>query len=262
MILLKERIGILGGTFDPIHNGHIAIALRFIACLNLTELVLLPAGQPWQKIGVSAAFHRLAMTELAAKELELRIKSQNIPKEKRTTVRVAKDELERPGPSYMADTLAAWRAQIGSQSSLTLIIGDDQLAHLESWHKWQQLFDYAHIGVAHRAGYRKIDIQDESRLEISIKSPILEPTGNATLPKTLTQALLPRRADATDIQMHSKGLIYWDALKMPALSSTQLRQVITNNVSLKHLEGVPNAVAQYIFEHHLYQTDPYGYSHT
>jgi len=70
-LLCARRVGLLGGTFDPIHDGHLALARRFAELLQLTELVLLPAGQPWQKSDVSAAHHRLAMTRVAAASLEL-----------------------------------------------------------------------------------------------------------------------------------------------------------------------------------------------
>ncbi|MBY4668589.1 adenylyltransferase/cytidyltransferase family protein, partial [Burkholderia contaminans] len=80
----------LGGTFDPIHDGHLALARRFAELLGLTELVLLPAGQPYQKRDVSAAEHRLAMTRAAAGSL-------SVPG---VTVTVATDEIEHAGPTY------------------------------------------------------------------------------------------------------------------------------------------------------------------
>src|ERR1700758_443789 len=83
-VALPRRIGLLGGTFDPIHDGHLALARRFAHVLKLTELVLLPAGQPWQKSDVSPAVHRLAMTRAAASELVL----------PGATVRVATDEID------------------------------------------------------------------------------------------------------------------------------------------------------------------------
>jgi nicotinate-nucleotide adenylyltransferase len=265
--LSKARIGILGGTFDPIHNGHIAVALRFIECLNLTELVLLPAGQPWQKIGVSSAEHRLAMTQLAAHELESLLHAQYISSAKSPIVRVANDEIERAGPSYMVETLAAWRAHTGMEPSLTLIIGDDQLVHLDSWHAWPTLFDYAHIGVACRAGYRNRDDNQEESATISTPSEPIQDIVNpafAELPlsKVLAKALIPRKADAIQIQSLSKGLIFLDDVPMPALSSTQIRKQIAHSAHPSDLGDVPRAVSDYIFEHHLYRTEPYGYLHT
>ncbi|WP_255214780.1 adenylyltransferase/cytidyltransferase family protein, partial [Burkholderia pseudomallei] len=93
---LPRRIGILGGTFDPIHDGHLALARRFAHVLRLTELVLMPAGQPYQKQDVSAAEHRLAMTRAAAASLVL----------PGVAVSVATDEIEHAGPTYTVETLA------------------------------------------------------------------------------------------------------------------------------------------------------------
>ncbi len=265
--LSKARIGILGGTFDPIHNGHIAVALRFIQCLNLTELVLLPAGQPWQKTGVSPAEHRLAMTQLAAHELESLLHAQYTSSAKSPIVRVASDEIEQAGPSYMVKTLAAWRAHTGMEPSLTLIIGDDQLVHLDSWHAWPTLFDYAHIGVACRAGYRNRDDSQGESATISTLSGNVQDIADSAfmalpLSKELAKALIPRKADAIQIQSLSKGLLFLDDVPMPVLSSTQLRKQIAYGAYQGDLEGVPRAVSEYIFEHHLYRTEPYGYLHT
>src|SRR5260363_172303 len=140
---LMCRVGILGGTFDPIHNGHLALARHFTQRLQLTRLVLMPAGQPWQKRGATAAHHRLAMTRLAARQLEF----------PSTRVTVARDEIDRDGPSYTLRTLAVWRACLGAQASLSLLIGADQLLQLDGWRDWQHLFDYAHICVATRPGF-------------------------------------------------------------------------------------------------------------
>ncbi|MFP3434666.1 nicotinate-nucleotide adenylyltransferase, partial [Paraburkholderia sp. SIMBA_061] len=96
---------------------------RFADVLQLTELVLLPAGQPWQKADVSPAVHRLAMTRAAAGQLALPV----------ATVRVATDEIEHEGPTYTVDTLQRWREREGDEVSIALLIGADQLVHLDTW---------------------------------------------------------------------------------------------------------------------------------
>lgn len=111
--------------------------------LYLTELVLLPAGQPYQKRGVSPAEHRLAMTRAAAQSLVL----------PGVTVSVATDEIEHAGPTYTVETLARWRGRIGPDASLSLLIGADQLVRLDTWRDWQRLFAYAHVCVATRPGF-------------------------------------------------------------------------------------------------------------
>lgn len=123
---LPRRIGMLGGTFDPIHDGHLALARRFADALRLTELVLMPAGQPYQKQDVSAAEHRLAMTRAAAGSLVL----------PGVAVSVATDEIEHAGPTYTVETLERWRKRVGPDASLSLLIGADQLVRLDTWRDW------------------------------------------------------------------------------------------------------------------------------
>lgn len=140
---LPRRIGILGGTFDPIHDGHLALARRFADVLRLTELVLMPAGQPYQKQDVSAAEHRLAMTRAAAGSLVL----------PGVAVSVATDEIEHAGPTYTVETLERWRERLGADASLSLLIGADQLVRLDTWRDWRRLFDFAHVCAATRPGF-------------------------------------------------------------------------------------------------------------
>lgn len=150
---MRRRIGILGGTFDPIHDGHLALARRFADALDLTELVLMPAGQPWQKADVSAAEDRLAMTRAAAASLTLR----------GVTVSVATDEIEHDGPTYTVETLRRWREREGADASISLLIGADQLVRLDTWRDWQRLFDYAHIAAATRPGFDVTAVPAPSR---------------------------------------------------------------------------------------------------
>lgn len=140
---LPCRIGILGGTFDPIHDGHLALASRFAEVLALTELALMPAGQPYQKRDVSATEHRLAMTHVAAASLAL----------PGTQVTVATDEIEYQGPTYTAETLLRWRERVGPEASLSLVVGTDQLVRLDTWRDWRCLFELAHLCVAPRPGF-------------------------------------------------------------------------------------------------------------
>ncbi len=150
----------LGGTFDPIHDAHLALARRFAELLDLTELVLLPAGQPWQKKEVSAAHHRLAMTRAAADSLHI----------KGMQVTVSTDEIERNGPTYTVDTLARWREREGADASLALLIGADQLVHLDSWRDWKRLFDFAHVCVETRAGFDISTVSAAVAEEIAARS--------------------------------------------------------------------------------------------
>lgn len=221
--LLPTRIGILGGTFDPIHVGHLALARRFAQWLGLTELVLLPAGQPWQKSGVSCARHRLAMTHLAAASLALPA----------TRVAVATDEIDHPGPTYTTETLAAWRARHGAAASLTLLIGADQLVRLHTWKNWRRLFEFAHLGVATRPGF------DLSQADATV----LDEIGR-------------RSASADTLRATTHGHVLIDTTLSLDVSATDVRRLLRER-SCGHLEkvaSVPDAVWQYIRQHHLYQT--------
>ena len=131
-------IGIFGGTFDPIHYGHLRSALEVKEVLGLSKLLLIPSAQPPHRTQPAAsAAQRLQMLELAiCHHPELSIDAR---------------ELNHDGPSYMVDTLASLR-QDYPQQPLILILGCDAFTHLMSWHQWQRLFDFAHIVVMTRPG--------------------------------------------------------------------------------------------------------------
>ncbi|KVO80606.1 nicotinate-nicotinamide nucleotide adenylyltransferase [Burkholderia ubonensis] len=224
---LLRRIGLLGGTFDPIHDGHLALAGRFAAVLGLTELVLLPAGQPYQKRDVSAAEHRLAMTRAAAQSLAL----------PGTTVSVATDEIEHAGPTYTVDTLARWRARVGPDASLSLLIGADQLVRLDTWRDWRRLFDYAHICVSTRPGF---DL--------------------GAAPQAVAQEVAARQAGADVLMATPAGRLLIDTTLAFDIAATDirahLRECIARRAQMPDApaEHVPPAVWAYILQHRLYQS--------
>ena len=131
-------IGILGGTFDPIHYGHLRTALELRECLDLAEIRLVPCRiPPHDKAPVAPPDLRLAMVSEAADEVPGFV--------------VDARELHRDGPSYSVDTLTSMRADFPDKS-LCLIVGMDAFAGLTSWHRWDELLHLAHIVVAHRPG--------------------------------------------------------------------------------------------------------------
>ncbi|HTJ94379.1 MAG TPA: nicotinate-nucleotide adenylyltransferase [Pararobbsia sp.] len=220
----RRRIGILGGTFDPIHDGHLALARRFSALLGLHELVLLPAGQPYQKAGVTGAEHRLAMTRLAAEQLLL----------PGTDVSVAADEVERGSATYTVDTLALWRERVGEQASLCYLIGGDQLVRLDTWHEWRRLFDFAHICAESRPGF---DVQGIESVAVR------EEIGR-------------RRASADTLAQSSRGHILIDDALALDISATDIREHLRTRLAARDstAERVPANVWHYIRQHHLYQS--------
>ncbi len=140
------KVGIFGGSFDPVHNAHVALAQQALAELALDELIWLPAGQPWQKRRVLAPVeHREAMVRLA------------IEGEPRFTL--SRIELERGGPSYTIDTVRELRAQRPGVS-WHLVIGQDQYAGFHTWHGWEELLGLVTLAVANRAANRAANLPD------------------------------------------------------------------------------------------------------
>jgi nicotinate-nucleotide adenylyltransferase len=133
-----RRIGILGGSFDPPHNAHLALAHVALQHLALDELRWLPAGLPWQKTRqLTSADDRAAMVALA------------IAGEPRFVL--DRTELNRAGPSYMVDTVEALQRET-PQADWVLIVGQDQYARLHTWHRWAGLLDHVTLAVACRDG--------------------------------------------------------------------------------------------------------------
>ena len=132
------RIGLFGGTFDPIHNGHLHIARSFADELDLESVILLPAGDPYHKAAPrTAAHHRLAMAEIAA---------QADPR-----LAVSDCDIVRQGATYTHDTVQIFRQHFPA-AELWLLIGMDSLLQLHTWHRWQNLVRQCRIAAAPRPG--------------------------------------------------------------------------------------------------------------
>ena len=141
------NIGVLGGTFDPIHNGHLIVAEETKVRLNLAEVLFVPAGQPWLRMDspILAAEHRVQMVRLAIGDK---------PYFKLSTM-----EVERPGPSYTVDTIAELKGQLGAGDELFFILGWDSLAELRQWWEPERLIKMCRLVAVPRAGYPKPDLK-------------------------------------------------------------------------------------------------------
>jgi len=141
------NIGVLGGTFDPIHNGHLLMAEEVRARLNLTVVLFVPAGQPWLKVDspISAAEHRAQMVRLAI---------AGKPYFKLSTM-----EIERAGPTYTVDTIAELRAQLGEGDELFFIMGRDNLSELPQWKEPSRLVEMCYLVTVPRPGSPSPDLK-------------------------------------------------------------------------------------------------------
>jgi nicotinate-nucleotide adenylyltransferase len=141
------RVGVLGGTFDPIHMGHLTIAEEIMRKLGLSEVLFIPAGQPVfkQENDVSAAEHRLEMVLLATAA--------------NPYFNVSTIELERPGPSYSVDTVEELKAGLCGGSALYLIMGFDTLSELALWKDPERLLKMCHVVGVRRPGHTDIDLR-------------------------------------------------------------------------------------------------------
>jgi nicotinate-nucleotide adenylyltransferase len=136
----RHRLGVMGGTFDPIHHGHLVAASEVASRFRLDEVVFVPTGQPWQKVDrdVSAAEDRYLMTVIA---------TASNPR-----FSVSRVDVDREGPTYTVDTLRDIREERGGDVDLYFITGADALTQILTWHKVDELFDLAHFVGCTRPG--------------------------------------------------------------------------------------------------------------
>jgi nicotinate-nucleotide adenylyltransferase len=146
--MTKSKIGVLGGTFDPIHQGHLIVAEDIREKLGLGEVLFVPAGRPWLKLKeekpISAAEHRLAMVRLAV---------ASNPYFKVSTL-----EIDRPGLSYSVDTVLELKAKLGAKAEIYFIVGPDALAELHMWKEPARLVEVCQVVGIGRPGHAQTDL--------------------------------------------------------------------------------------------------------
>ena len=225
-----KKIGILGGTFDPPHIGHLKLASHFAKVLQLDELLLIPSGEPWQKgTGITPAEIRLQLTEAAGIDLARAFLYLQIP----TQIGVDRLEIDRAGPSYAIETAIALRERYGANVSLTWLMGADSLKQLPTWNSWEQLLDYMNFAVASRPNHEL----------------------GAALSPIITQLLQAHQTlEPAALENKSSGLIYIDESLAIDLSSTELRSQLkasSGNAALSN--QIPSHTLQIITNLGLYQ---------
>lgn len=211
-------LGILGGTFDPVHRAHVALAAVALDRLGLAQVRWIPAGQPphRDRPGAAAA-DRLAMVRAA------------IAHEPRFTLDAS--EVESAAPSYTVHTLQRLRRELGPNRPLVLLMGADAFRGLPGWYRWQEIFELAHIGVATRPG---------------------SPLDDFAAP--LAVAYASRRLASAEFHGPA-GAIRTFELVAGTVSATEVRGLVAAGApDDRLLELLPAPVLDYIRRHHLYRT--------
>ena len=207
-------IGILGGTFDPVHIGHLRTALELYQALPFAEIRFVPCGQPPHRhLPRATADQRLTMLRLALGDQQ--------------GFNIDERELQREGPSYMVDTLSSLRAEF-PDVPLSLIVGLDVFRDFDKWHRWQEIPALAHIVVVHRPASA---IVKEGRVFDMLKKIRIE-----------EPAQLPQQA--------AGSLLLWPVRQLD-ISSTDIRSLIAEHKSPRYL--LPEQVYAYISSEGLYQ---------
>lgn len=211
-------IGLLGGTFNPIHFGHLRIAETLSEALRLDEVRFIPAANPPHKIiPLVSATARAKMVEIAIRDNPL--------------FRLDTQELNRPGHSYTADTLLSLRAELGNEVSLVLLMGSDAFSNLHTWHRYTDILQLCNIALVQRL-----------------------PTEEQALPlaKELDDLIRVHFSDnVNDVSMKPNGVITVQAMAPLAITSTDLRERLRKKMSARYL--MPDAVIAYLLEQQLYK---------
>src|SRR5258706_3913122 len=218
------RAAIYGGTFDPVHKGHIEVARKVLELFELEEVRFVPACVPPHKSGISSAFHRFAMLALATQQ--------------DARLRISTIELDEPKRPYAVDTVERMQSALGAERHLFFMIGADSWSEITTWHEWQRLLRMCDLIIVTRPGYdlsgsianasaQIVDVRGASRREISemlaggdgVKGP---------------------RAFLTDAAMVD-------------ISATEIRAAARAGESEKLRAMVPVAVASHIEKYELYK---------
>lgn len=215
----RKAIGLLGGTFDPPHWGHLRLAEHFCKLLSLDHIIWMPAGHPWQKgEDITPAKQRLAMAEFAIETLHDLFVDHHIY----TNIEISTLEMARSGPSYAYETAQEIRALYGPHVSISWLMGQDSWENLHTWKNWQTITEYVHLAIT-------------SRPETRGASPAI-----THLSEQLTH-------DPSLLQSSPWGHVLLDESLHVNLSSTHLRQLLIEEPQSDELaDAIPPLVLDYI----------------
>ena len=210
----NRHIGIMGGSFNPVHYGHLRVASEAKRRLALDAMCIMPAAQSPLKVQHAvSADHRLAMLNLALTEFpELQLDTR---------------ELDRKGPSFTVDSLHTLRQEMGSDATIYFFVGDDLMPTLNRWSRWQTLTDYAHLVVVNRSGEF------------------------LAIPAEVTSWWHKREMPLARLASFSSGRV--SRLESPLfdVSSSEIRHLLKSGE--RETEMIPLAVMEYIIHHKLYE---------
>ena len=228
------RIGLLGGTLDPIHLGHVETAAAAKRALDLDRVYVLPSRVPPHRSQqpVASGYHRFAMTALAVNGLD--------------GLAASDVELRTPGPSYTADTLTRFRERSGlSPSQIFFITGADAFAEIETWYRYPEVLDLANFVVVSRPGFRSESLRGTLP---ALSSRMISPTsGESRIANPPSPSATARQA--RESRLDSPSIFLVDAAT-PDVSSTGIRKRLAAGEPITGL--VPAAVERHIVQHGLY----------
>ena len=211
-----QLIGLLGGTFNPIHNGHLRLAQELADALNFSDVRFIPSANPPHKPAPSvSAQHRAAMVQLAI--------TDNV------IFKLDTRELERVGASFTIDTLISLQEELGGSVALCLIMGSDAFAKLNTWHRWQALLDYCHIILVQRP--------------TSATQPKLADELSVLLHDHYTE-------NVSDLADENAGYIHMQKITALDITATNIRAQLEAGLSPRYL--MPDNVLDYIKNNKLY----------
>lgn len=212
-------VGIYGGTFDPIHYGHLRIAEELLDIIDLRRIVFVPSGAPrLRTVPAASRNHRAAMVRLAIQDNDMFALDER--------------EVNRPGVSTTVESLCEYQYELGKNTALCFILGIDAFVKINQWRNWHELFNLCHMIIVARPGYTSID--DYQNLPVDIR-----------------KELIARRVlNAGDLGLQMNGFIYTAQTSLLEISASHIRSLIAAGKSTRYL--LPEIVSDYIKSNYLY----------
>jgi nicotinate-nucleotide adenylyltransferase len=215
------RSAIYGGTFDPVHRGHIEVARKVLALFELEEVLFVPACVPPHKSDISSAFHRFAMLALAT--------------EPDAQLRISTIELDEPKRPYAVDTVERMQSAVGAERHLLFMIGADSWSEITTWHEWQRLLRMCDLIVVTRPGYDLTGgIPNASALIVDVRGA-------------------SQREISGLLESESRPRVFLTDAAMVDISATEIRAAARAGESEKLSAIVPTSVVSYIKKYGLYK---------